>query len=76
MFLLQDDYKPWEEQENETSDDEIREAFTKAVKKRMMADVDYGFFLSGGIDSAVVSDGWWVYTFYFLEQGSPLTYFF
>ena len=30
------------------TDDEIREAFSKAVQKRMMADVDYGFFLSGG----------------------------
>lgn len=37
------------------SDDDIREAFTKAVKKRMMADVDYGFLLSGGVDSAIVA---------------------
>ncbi len=37
------------------TDDEIRAAFTKAVQKRMMADVEYGFFLSGGIDSCVVA---------------------
>ena len=37
------------------TDDEIREAFTKAVQKRMMADVDYGFFLSGGVDSCIVA---------------------
>jgi asparagine synthase (glutamine-hydrolysing) len=37
------------------SDDEIREAFRKAVQKRMMADVDYGFFLSGGVDSCIVA---------------------
>lgn len=53
----QDDYAPWEdESQDEITDDEIREAFVKAVKKRMMADVDYGFFLSGGVDSAVVSN--------------------
>jgi asparagine synthase (glutamine-hydrolysing) len=54
-WLRKDDYSPWEEQGHSISDDEIREAFTKAVEKRMMADVDYGFFLSGGIDSAVVA---------------------
>lgn len=37
------------------SDEEIRHAFRAAVSKRMMADVDYGFFLSGGIDSCVVA---------------------
>lgn len=35
--------------------DELRGAFTAAIQKRMMADVDYGFFLSGGVDSAVVA---------------------
>ena len=37
------------------TDDEVREAFTKAVQKRMMSDVDYGFFLSGGVDSCIVA---------------------
>ena len=37
------------------TDDDIREAFRKAVQKRMMADVDYGFFLSGGVDSCIVA---------------------
>jgi asparagine synthase (glutamine-hydrolysing) len=55
-WLRKDDYAPWEEEGHEVTDDEIREAFTKAVEKRMMADVDYGFFLSGGVDSAVVSN--------------------
>ena len=39
----------------QATDDEIRQAFTKAIKKRMMADVTYGFLLSGGVDSAVVA---------------------
>jgi len=55
-WLRKDDYAPWEEEGHEVTDDEVREAFTKAIKKRMMADVDYGFFLSGGVDSAVVSN--------------------
>lgn len=38
------------------TDDQIREDFEAAIKKRMMADVDYGLFLSGGVDSAVVSN--------------------
>lgn len=55
-WLRNDDYAPWENPSHQVStDDEIREAFTKAVQKRMMADVDYGFFLSGGVDSCVVS---------------------
>jgi asparagine synthase (glutamine-hydrolysing) len=54
-WLRNDDYAPWEDPEHNVTDDEIREAFTKAVKKRMMADVDYGFFLSGGVDSCIVS---------------------
>lgn len=41
--------------QDQPSDEEIREAFAKAVQKRMMADVDYGFFLSGGVDSCILS---------------------
>jgi asparagine synthase (glutamine-hydrolysing) len=44
----------WEHHE-QPSDEDIREAFRAAVRKRMMADVDYGFFLSGGVDSCIVS---------------------
>jgi asparagine synthase (glutamine-hydrolysing) len=54
-WLRNDDYAPWEDPNHKVEDDEIREAFTKAVQKRMMADVDYGFFLSGGVDSCIVS---------------------
>lgn len=56
-WLRKDDFAPWSEPGHEvTTDQEIKDAFTKAIKKRMMADVDYGFFLSGGVDSAVVSN--------------------
>jgi len=55
-WLRKDDFAPWEEEDHNISDEEIKEAFTKAIKKRMMADVEYGFFLSGGVDSAVVSN--------------------
>ena len=55
-WLRNDDYAPWEADDyTPVTGEEIREAFTKAVKKRMMADVDYGFFLSGGVDSCIVS---------------------
>ncbi|KAL7455161.1 hypothetical protein ACHAWC_006739 [Mediolabrus comicus] len=54
-WLRNDDYAPWEDESHRVSDDEVREAFSKAVKKRMMADVDYGFFLSGGVDSCIVA---------------------
>jgi asparagine synthase (glutamine-hydrolysing) len=54
-WLRKDDYAPWENPTYEVTDDEIRSAFTKAIQKRMMADVEYGFFLSGGIDSCVVA---------------------
>jgi asparagine synthase (glutamine-hydrolysing) len=54
-WLRDDDYAPWEDPSHTVTDDEIRHSFTKAVKKRMMADVDYGFFLSGGVDSCIVS---------------------
>jgi len=54
-WLRNDDYAPWEDPAHTVTDDEIREAFSKAVQKRMMSDVEYGFFLSGGVDSCVVS---------------------
>ncbi len=53
---MQDDFAPWNEEGHEVTEDEVREEFTKAVEKRMMADVEYGFFLSGGVDSAIVSN--------------------
>ena len=55
FFKLQDDYAPWEDPSHQVTNDQIRAAFTKAVQKRMMADVDYGFFLSGGVDSCIVA---------------------
>jgi asparagine synthase (glutamine-hydrolysing) len=55
-WLRDDDYAPWEDEDHEVTDDEIRAEFKAAIQKRMMADVDYGFFLSGGVDSAVVSN--------------------
>ena len=54
-WLRNDDYAPWEDESHKVTDDEVRDAFSKAVKKRMMADVDYGFFLSGGVDSCIVA---------------------
>lgn len=54
-WLRKDDYAPWEDPAHNVTDDDVRESFSKAVKKRMMADVDYGFFLSGGVDSCIVS---------------------
>eukprot|EP00578_Thalassiosira_sp_NH16_P009105 CAMPEP_0181114062 /NCGR_PEP_ID=MMETSP1071-20121207/20676_1 /TAXON_ID=35127 /ORGANISM="Thalassiosira sp., Strain NH16" /LENGTH=668 /DNA_ID=CAMNT_0023198133 /DNA_START=37 /DNA_END=2039 /DNA_ORIENTATION=+ len=54
-WLRDDDHAPWENERNKVTDDDVREAFSKAVQKRMMADVDYGFFLSGGVDSCIVS---------------------
>ena len=54
-WLRDENYAPWEDPNHIVTDDEVREAFTKAVEKRMMADVEYGFLLSGGVDSAVVA---------------------
>ena len=58
-WLRNDNYAPWDSTSTTTNhqvtEDEIRAAFTKAVQKRMMADVEYGFFLSGGVDSCIVS---------------------
>jgi asparagine synthase (glutamine-hydrolysing) len=50
-WMMDEHFEPAER----PTDDEIRDAFRAAVSKRMMADVDYGFFLSGGIDSCVVA---------------------
>ena len=50
-WMMDEHFEPAER----PSDEAIREAFRAAVSKRMMADVDYGFFLSGGIDSCVVA---------------------
>jgi len=60
-WLRVDEHAPWSSTEESkakptSTDDEIRTAFLHAIQKRMMADVDYGFFLSGGVDSAVVSN--------------------
>lgn len=51
---IKDDYAPWE-QGKSPSREELVEGFKAAVSKRMMADVDYGFFLSGGVDSCIVA---------------------
>lgn len=53
-WMFDPNFTPWEHH-NQPSDEEIRQAFRAAVSKRMMADVDYGFFLSGGVDSCIVS---------------------
>mmetsp|Transcript_16961 Transcript_16961/g.34348 ORF Transcript_16961/g.34348 Transcript_16961/m.34348 type:complete len:612 (-) Transcript_16961:73-1908(-) len=44
---------PWVLNEEPTAE-ELRESLDKAVKKRLMADVDFGLFLSGGVDSCIV----------------------
>jgi asparagine synthase (glutamine-hydrolysing) len=56
-WLRDPTYTPWKEKDytEKITDEKIRSAFEAAVKKRMMADVEYGFFLSGGIDSCVVA---------------------
>jgi asparagine synthase (glutamine-hydrolysing) len=55
-WLRNDDYAPWQDDPNHSiTDDDIRQAFTKAVQKRMMSDVDYGLLLSGGVDSCIVA---------------------
>lgn len=55
-WLRKDDYAPWNENGHEITEEEVAKEFTAAVEKRMMADVEYGFFLSGGVDSAIVSN--------------------
>ena len=34
---------------------QLRELVTRSVKKRLMADVPYGVFLSGGVDSSIIT---------------------
>ncbi len=41
--------------DNETSIDDLRQAFEKAVKSHLMSDVPYAVLLSGGLDSSLVS---------------------
>lgn len=41
--------------DNETSLDDLKVAFEKAVKSHMMSDVPYAVLLSGGLDSSLVS---------------------
>ncbi len=52
-------YRPqWEDASkavNEVDYDAIRQALTKAVKKRLMSDVPVGVLLSGGLDSSLTS---------------------
>ncbi len=44
---------PWKT-DSEPSDQSLIETLDNAVKKRLMADVKFGMFLSGGIDSCIV----------------------
>jgi len=52
-------YKPkWYDVAHATSPidlEKVRQTFTKAVEKRLMADVPYGVLLSGGLDSSLVA---------------------
>lgn len=49
------DFRPKNHQPEETLAEEIRHLFLDSVKKRLVADVPLGVFLSGGIDSNVVT---------------------
>ena len=53
-WLTDSSFKPWEAGA-EPSQEEVVAGLDAAVRKRMMADVEYGFFLSGGVDSCIVS---------------------
>ena len=48
------EYKPLKITYDEAKE-EIRRLFTEAVKKRLVADVEIGSFLSGGVDSTLVT---------------------
>lgn len=51
--------KPWREYEKtenvRVSPDQLREAFSNAVRRQLMTDVPYGVLLSGGLDSSLVA---------------------
>lgn len=51
--------RDWKEydavKDNETSNQEIKEALEAAVHRQLMSDVPYGVLLSGGLDSSVTS---------------------
>ena len=46
---------PKELPETKVNFDTLRELLEKSVKKRLMSDVEYGVFLSGGVDSSLVA---------------------
>ena len=53
QWLVDESFAPWETGP-EPTDEEVFAALDKAVSKRMMSDVEYGFLLSGGVDSCIV----------------------